>query len=109
MIVVVMIIVVMIVVVMIDVVMIVVVYCHCRLQRVSQNLHVALCFTPLSEQLACVCRMFPALVTQVTVNVYDDWAPMALHGVALKYFQDMEFGQGGYGAWLLKVIPLCQY
>lgn len=80
-----------------------IVFNFCCLQRVSQNLHVVLCFTPLSEELTSVCRKFPALVTHMTVSVYDEWTPKALHGVALRHLQDVELQQSDNGGQLLKV------
>lgn len=53
-------------------------------QRVFCNLRVVLCFVPTSAKLAEVCKKFPGLVTNTTVDMFDEWPPKAMFGVAHK-------------------------
>ena len=60
------------------------------LQRVFSNLRVVLCFSPVSAKLAEVCRKFPGLVTNATVDMFDEWPPKAMFGVAIKEIQTVK-------------------
>lgn len=72
-------------------------------QRIVHNLHVVLCFTPLSPELTEVCKRFPGLVTHATVDVFDEWPAKALYSVAVKEMQADEILQSTSGS-LLKVM-----
>lgn len=75
------------------------------LQRIFQNLHVVLCFTPLSQELAEVCAKFPGLVMHATVNMYDEWPGRALYGLAIKKMQEDKLIQSASGS----LIKVCVY
>ncbi len=60
-----------------------------------------------------MCRHFPGLVTHLTVDVFDEWSPQALHGVALRHFQreESQLDQRGIHAikvsWFVVVVVVC--
>ena len=72
-------------------------------QQIFRNLHVVLCFTPLSRQLGEACREFPGLLTQATVDIFDEWPAKALYILAIKEMQDDRITQTPCGT-LLKVL-----
>ena len=53
-----------------------------------------------------MCRRFPALISSMTVNVFDEWAPTALYEVAVKYLQDgeLKLSRNGWG----ELLKVCQ-
>ena len=64
------------------------------LQRIIQNLHVVLCLTPLSSEMAQIRKKFPCLMTHTTVDVFDEWPSEALYSVAVKELQKEERRHG---------------
>ncbi|CAL6039825.1 Outer-arm_dynein beta [Hexamita inflata] len=54
------------------------------IQRVKENLHVVLGFSP-SEQFRARCRKFPALVTCTTIDWFQPWPHEALRSVAKNF------------------------
>jgi len=51
-------------------------------ERVRQNLHVVLCFSPIGDVFRTRLRMFPSLVNCTTINWFTAWPDEALRSVA---------------------------
>ncbi|KAL1497384.1 hypothetical protein ABEB36_008364 [Hypothenemus hampei] len=52
------------------------------IERVRQNLHVALCFSPIGDTFRVRCRMFPSLINCCTIDWFQNWPADALERVA---------------------------
>ncbi|XP_066246402.1 dynein axonemal heavy chain 3 [Euwallacea similis] len=52
------------------------------IERVRQNLHVALCFSPIGAAFRIRCRMFPSLINCCTIDWFQNWPVDALERVA---------------------------
>ncbi|KAL0241591.1 hypothetical protein GEMRC1_006826 [Eukaryota sp. GEM-RC1] len=52
------------------------------INRVRDNLHLALCFSPDGDSLRVRCRKFPTLVTCTTIDWFQQWPKEALVSVA---------------------------
>ena len=58
--------------------------------RVKDNLHVALCMSPLGRTFKDNCRMYPALINNTTIDWFMKWPEDALKEVARKYIGEMD-------------------
>ena len=58
--------------------------------RVKDNLHVALCMSPLGRSFKDNCRMYPALINNTTIDWFMKWPEDALKEVARKYLKGMD-------------------
>ncbi|KAK7195048.1 dynein heavy chain [Novymonas esmeraldas] len=59
------------------------------ISRVRDNMHVALCMSPVGDQFRTRCRQFPSLTNCCSVDWFDEWPREALEGVARRLLQDM--------------------
>ena len=63
------------------------------IQKVKQNLHVVLCFSPIGDALRTRIRMFPSLVNCCTIDWFSAWPEDALYSVARKFVSDIDMGE----------------
>eukprot|EP00698_Gefionella_okellyi_P007648 TRINITY_DN186_c0_g2_i1.p1 TRINITY_DN186_c0_g2~~TRINITY_DN186_c0_g2_i1.p1 ORF type:complete len:2597 (+),score=793.21 TRINITY_DN186_c0_g2_i1:164-7954(+) len=82
-----------------------VVYQH-FVQLVRENLHMVLCFSPIGDAFRNRCRMFPSLVNCCTIDWFSQWPQDALHSVAKRFFESVDFGVDGMQDAISK---LCMY
>ena len=61
------------------------------ISRVKENVHVALCMSPIGQSFRSYCRMYPALVNCCTVDWFLPWPAEALQEVALKFLSEASF------------------
>jgi len=59
------------------------------LERLKDNLHICLCFSPAGDSLKDRCRNFPGLVSNSTIDWFMQWPEEALIDVAI--FKLMDF------------------
>ncbi|NXM72263.1 DYH9 protein, partial [Serilophus lunatus] len=59
------------------------------IDRVRQQLKVALCFSPVGSKLRLRSRRFPALVGCTTIDWFQEWPREALESVSLCFLRDM--------------------
>ena len=55
------------------------------INRVKNNLHLVLCFSPIGHLFRKRCRMFPSLINCCTIDWYSKWPKQALLSVANTY------------------------
>ena len=60
------------------------------IQRVTENLHTVLCFSPVGDQFRQRARKFPGLCNCTTIDWFHPWPRKALHSVATKFLDDLE-------------------
>jgi len=58
--------------------------------RVKDNLHVAICMSPIGQAFRDYCRQYPALINNTTINWFMRWPDDALTEVALKFVSKLE-------------------
>lgn len=63
------------------------------IQKVKQNLHVVLCFSPVGEDLRVRARKFPALVNCTQIDWFFGWPEDALLSVADRFLQNEALGE----------------
>ena len=62
------------------------------IERVRQNLHIVLAMSPVGEGFRTRCRMYPALVSNTTMNYFHPWPEDALVEVASRFLEDVKLG-----------------
>lgn len=73
-------------------------------ERVREQLHIVLAFSPIGSAFRARCRQFPSLVNCCTIDWFDAWPQDALYSVARFFLiqNDQNLGIEAY------VDPLCQ-
>lgn len=61
------------------------------LEKTTKNLHMALCFSPVSQMFRIRARMFPAIINCTSIDWFHDWPEDALIGVANRFLGEVEF------------------
>ena len=62
------------------------------IQRILQNLHVVLCFSPVGQTFRVRARRFPGLINCTSVDWFHAWPRDALVSVAARFLEDVELG-----------------
>jgi dynein heavy chain len=60
------------------------------LDKVRKNLHMGLCFSPVSEKFRIRARNFPGLITCTNIDWFHEWPRDALIGVAKRFLKEVE-------------------
>ncbi|TNJ30315.1 Outer-arm dynein beta, partial [Giardia muris] len=63
------------------------------IQKVKQNLHVVLGFSPIGEAFRVRARKFPALVTCTTIDWFQAWPHEALVSVGRRFLGELEMSE----------------
>ena len=58
--------------------------------RVKDNLHIAICMSPLGRAFKDYCKMYPALINNTTIDWFMKWPEDALVEVARKYIKEID-------------------
>jgi dynein heavy chain len=58
--------------------------------RVRNNLHMSLCFSPVGDSFRGRARKFPAIINNTTIDCFHDWPHEALLSVASKFLAEIE-------------------
>ena len=59
--------------------------------KVRKNLHMGLCFSPVSESFRVRARKFPGLINCTAIDWFHPWPRNALIGVADRFIRDIDF------------------
>lgn len=60
------------------------------LDKVRKNLHMGLCFSPVSDSFRVRARMFPGLINCTSIDWFHEWPEDALIGVANRFLKEIE-------------------
>ncbi|NXS46386.1 DYH9 protein, partial [Balaeniceps rex] len=60
------------------------------IERVQQQLKVALCFSPVGSKLRIRSRRFPAIISCTVIDWFQEWPRDALENVSLRFLQETE-------------------
>ncbi|NXD86338.1 DYH9 protein, partial [Halcyon senegalensis] len=60
------------------------------IERVRRQLKVALCFSPVGSKLRVRSRRFPAIVSCVAIDWFQEWPQEALESVSLRFLRETE-------------------
>jgi len=63
---------------------------HFYLDKTMKNLHLCLCFSPVSEKFRIRARKFPALINCTSIDWFHEWPEDALIGVANRFLKDVD-------------------
>ncbi|XP_050297987.1 dynein axonemal heavy chain 3 [Anthonomus grandis grandis] len=74
------------------------------IERIRQNLHVALCFSPIGDAFRVRCRMFPSLINCCTIDWFQNWPDDALERVAHMFLCKTDIGQ----EMIEKCVAMCK-
>lgn len=61
------------------------------IERVRNNLHIILCFSPIGDAFRNRLRQYPALINCTTIDWFLEWPHEALLEVANKYLASVNF------------------
>ncbi|CAD2219679.1 dynein heavy chain [Angomonas deanei] len=62
------------------------------ISKVRSNLHIILCFSPVSKNFATWCRQFPALANTTVIDWFLKWPEQALKSVAYRFLSEIDLG-----------------
>ena len=62
------------------------------IDKVKENLHMSLCFSPVGESLRRRARQFPALVNSTVIDWFFPWPKDALLNVATRFLEKEDLG-----------------
>ena len=75
------------------------------IDRVKNNLHMALCFSPVGDSFRNRSRKFPALVNCTVIDWFHDWPRDALLSVAAKFLGSTELGDDVIRQGVVEYMP----
>lgn len=75
------------------------------IERVKNNLHMALCFSPVGDSFRNRSRKFPALVNCTVIDWFHDWPKEALLSVASKFLGSTELGDDTIRQGVIEYMP----
>ena len=75
------------------------------IEKVCQNLHVALCFSPVGEAFRRRAKRFPALVTCTVIDWFHAWPEDALKNVAANFLSEVDLGEDSVREAVVDFMP----
>ena len=73
--------------------------------RVKNNLHMALCFSPVGDSFRNRSRKFPAIVNCTVFDWFHDWPREALLSVATRFLANTELGEESVRQGVIEYMP----
>ncbi|RNF12557.1 dynein heavy chain 9, axonemal isoform 2 [Trypanosoma rangeli] len=78
------------------------------INKVRTNLHIILCFSPVSKNFATWCRQFPALANTTVIDWFLRWPEEALRSVARRFLSEIELGSPEVTQNIADFMAFCQ-
>ncbi|KAG8346214.1 putative Dynein heavy chain N terminal region 2 domain1 [Trypanosoma vivax] len=78
------------------------------INKVRSNLHIILCFSPVSKNFAVWCRQFPALANTTVIDWFLRWPKQALRSVAKRFLSEIELGGPDMTDSVAEFMAFCQ-
>ncbi|EPY29285.1 hypothetical protein STCU_04632 [Strigomonas culicis] len=78
------------------------------INKVRSNLHILLCFSPVSKNFATWCRQFPALANTTVIDWFLKWPEQALKSVAFRFLSEIDLGGEGNTQSIADYMAYCQ-
>ncbi|OMJ82808.1 hypothetical protein SteCoe_16405 [Stentor coeruleus] len=75
------------------------------IDRVKNNLHMALCFSPVGDSFRGRSRKFPAIVNCTVIDWFHDWPREALLSVASRFLSGTELGDEAVTQGVIEYMP----
>jgi len=75
------------------------------IDRVKNNLHMALCFSPVGDSFRNRSRKFPAIVNCTVIDWFHDWPKDALLSVATRFLGATELGDDVVRQGVIEFMP----
>ncbi|KFG49291.1 dynein heavy chain family protein, partial [Toxoplasma gondii GAB2-2007-GAL-DOM2] len=79
------------------------------ISRIKKNLHMALCFSPVGDNIRNCARKFPAIVNCTTINWFRPWPPEALLSVSAKFLAPLPLGEDEVQKAVVEFMPYAFY
>ena len=75
------------------------------IDKVRENLHVVLCFSPIGDTFRTRARRFPALVNSTVIDWFQNWPENALEDVARQKLLEVDLGDDEVRKNIVKFMP----
>lgn len=75
------------------------------IDKVRENLHVTLCFSPIGDTFRTRARRFPALVNSTVIDWFQPWPDAALEDVSKSKLKDIDLGEDDVRKSIIKFMP----
>lgn len=75
------------------------------IDKVKENLHVTLCFSPIGETFRSRTRKFPGIVNCTVIDWFQPWPKEALRNVADQFLQNIDFGEESIRKSVVDFMP----
>ena len=74
------------------------------IDKVRENLHVTLCFSPIGDLFRTRARRFPALINSTVIDWFQQWPESALESVAEEKLRTVDIGEGDVRKFIVKFM-----
>ena len=75
------------------------------IDKVRENLHVTLCFSPIGDTFRTRARRFPALVNSTVIDWFQPWPEAALEDVSRNFLSKVDLGEEEVRKNIIKFMP----
>ena len=75
------------------------------IDKVKQNLHVTLCFSPVGDTFRTRARRFPGLVNCTVIDWFQPWPKEALRSVAEQFLEEVDLGSEEFRRAVVDFMP----
>ncbi|CBZ52837.1 GA26239, related [Neospora caninum Liverpool] len=79
------------------------------ISRIKKNLHMALCFSPVGDNIRNCARKFPAIVNCTIIDWFQPWPAEALLSVSAKFLAPLPLGDDDVRRAVVEFMPYAFY